>query len=590
MMDPQLVIFAIESAVKLGRKIYDVLVDETVEGPLLLPVGELHANVQQNQALLFFAREENASLIKQGGPYFGFNPAQRLQAYQTLLSINDQLDVRADNLNQAADIVSQLHAFRQLKPGQGAKSPTQRILGTVFEIGVDYFVAHPEAMGKDSTARQVLHSFLQGLDDTDFAEGSATEIVGDVLGAALRTFEVNVDLVSDDKRVQVLLGGITKALVAEVDKAGDESEKLTAKRFIRRVASSVVRGGLGAFNENLNLFLPNDGTVKTLVDSTLSQVLGGIKDNEDLFTADTLEIVFKSALGAVGENAAIFTKNQFLQKLIARTVEVLTSTQASKLFTDATVSAILRETLEVVRENVETLIDPKNPREQLLASALSAMAQSLATNLAGGGDVKSLLSSRQLVDLVRVVFNEVAKHPEQLLDENLDDAKRTALAQIIGSVASALGDDPTRLVNGASFIELVRIALQVAVQNADNLLDLESAGLRSNVLFQALQQMAATILEQGDRRKIVSRDVFVEMVRRVLPIVSANIDLLAGKPVAETVRTALELASGALKARINGANLPILVEQLLRAVLSKELNLTEITAVELVARQILKAT
>jgi len=276
--------------------------------------------------------------------------------------------------------------------------------------------------------------------------------------------------------------------------------------------------------------------------------------------------------------------------LIARTVEVLTSTQASKLFTDATVSAILRETLEVVRENVETLIDPKNPREQLLASALSAMAQSLATNLAGGGDVKSLLSSRQLVDLVRVVFNEVAKHPEQLLDENLDDAKRTALAQIIGSVASALGDDPTRLVNGASFIELVRIALQVAVQNADNLLDLESAGLRSNVLFQALHQMAGTILEQGDRRKIVSRDVFVEMVRRVLPIVSANIDLLAGKPVAETVRTALDLASGALKARINGANLPILVEQLLRAVLSEELNLTEITAVELVARQILKAT
>jgi len=590
MIDPQLVIFAIESAVKLGRKIYDVLVDETVEGALLLPVGELHANIQQNEALLFFAREENAHLIKKGGPYFGFSAAQRLQAYQTLLAINDQLDVRGGNLNEAAAIVSQLNAFRQLKPGQGAKSPLQRIAGTVFEIGVDYFIAHPEAMGKDSTAQRVIHSFLQGLDDTDFAEGSATEIVGDVLSAALRTFEINVELVSDDKRVQALLGGITKALVAEVDKAADETEKLTARRFIRRVASSLVRGGLGAFNENLDLFLPSDGTVKTLVDSTLSQVLAGIKDNEDLFTPATLELVFKSALGAVGENTAIFTRSDFLQKLIARTVEVLTDTQASKLFTDAMVSALLRETLEVVRENVETLIDPKNPREHLLASALSAITQSLATQLAGGGNVKEMLSNRQLIELAKAVFNEVAKHPEQLLDENLDDPRRTALAQIIGSVASALGDDPARLVNGAGFIELVRLALQVTVKNIDNLIDLESATPRSNVLFQALQQMTTPILEQGDPRKIVSRDVFVEIVRRVLPIVSANIDALAGKPVAETVRKVLELASGPLKTRINGANLPLLVEQLLRAVLAEELKLTEATAVELAARRILKTS
>ncbi|HTD67096.1 MAG TPA: hypothetical protein VK846_11265, partial [Candidatus Limnocylindria bacterium] len=407
MIDPQLIIFAIESAVKLGRKMYDVLVDETVEGALILPVGELHADVQQNEALLFFARDENAHLIKKGGPYFGASPAQRLQAYQTLLAITDQLNMRKGDLRKAAAIVSQLNEFRQLKPGQGAKSPVQRIAGTVFEIGVDYFVAHPEAMGKDSPARQFIQSFLQGLDETDFAEGSATEIVGDVLSAALRILDANLGMVSDDQRVQVLLGGITKALVAEVDRAGNESEKLISRRFIRRMASSLVRGGLGAFNENLDLFAPNDPAVKALVDSTLSQVLAGIEGNEDLFTADTLELVFKSALGATGENVAIFTRNEFLQKLIARTCEVLTETQASKLFTEATASAVLRETLEVVRENVETLIDPKKPGEHLLASALSAVAQSLSANLGGGGNVKELLSSRQLTDLVGIVFQEV---------------------------------------------------------------------------------------------------------------------------------------------------------------------------------------
>lgn len=589
MIDPQLILFAIESAVKLGRKIYDVLVDETVEGVLLLPVGELHASVQQNEALLFFAREENVHLIKKGGPYFGCTPEKRLQAYRTLLVITDQLDVVQGDLREAASIVSQLNGFCQLKPGKGAKSPVQRIAGTVFEIGVDYFVSHPEALGKDSNARQTIHSFLQGLDDADFAEGSATEIVGDVLSAALRTLDSNLPMVSDDQRVQVLLGGITKALVAEVDRAGNEGEKLTSRRFIRRVASSLVRGGLGAFNENLDLFAPNDPDVKALVNSTLTQLLAGIEGSEDLFTADTLELVFKSALGAVGENSAIFTQNAFLQKLIARTLVVLTDTQGSKLFTEATASAILQETLDVVRENVETLIDPKKPAEHLLASAISAVAQSLSANLAGGGNVKELLSSRQLTDLVGIVFQEVAKHPEQLLGDNLDDPRRTALAQIIGSVASALGDDPKRFVNGEGFLELTQIALQVAVKNVDQLVDLGSATPRTNVLAQALQQVASTIVAQGDPRKIISREVFLELASRVLPLVSANIDGLAGKPVAESMQTALELASGKMKTRINGDNFPVLVEQLLRSVLAEELKLNETTAVEMAARKILQA-
>ncbi|HTD68323.1 MAG TPA: hypothetical protein VK846_17495, partial [Candidatus Limnocylindria bacterium] len=150
-------------------------------------------------------------------------------------------------------------------------------------------------------------------------------------------------------------------------------------------------------------------------------------------------------------------------------------------------------------------------------------------------------------------------------------------------------DDPARFVNGDSFIELTQIALQVAVKNVDQLVDLQSVTPRTNVLAQALQQMTTSIVEQGDPRKLISRDVFVEMARRVLPLVSAHIDALAGKPLAETVRTAMELASGKMKTRINGANLPVLVEQLLRTVLAEELTLTETTAVEMAARTILKA-
>jgi hypothetical protein len=591
-MDPTLILFVIEAAVKLGWKVYDVLVDATAEKPLVLPLGNLFQDVQINEATQFFLRKENRHLILPGGPYENFTPDEQLKAYRTLQAINGRLENPYGNLDEAADIVDKLHAFEQFKKGFGARSPAQRILGTIVEIGIDYFSTHPEALGRDSKARRVVQSFVQGLDNADFAEGSLPEIVGDVLGAALRTFENNVALVDDDKRVQALLGGITKSLAEEISAVSSATERLDRTQLLRRIASSVVRGGVGAFSENIDLFVPQDGTLKKLVGSTLTQVLAGIKDQEDLFNSASLELVFRSALGAVGENAALFTDDTLLQELISRTVKAMTDTTGQKLFSEETVAVVLREALEVVRENVETLIDPKDPQHQLLANAVAAMARSLATSLGGGGKVKDLLSTRQLTELSRVVFEEVAKHPEQLLGENLDDTKKTALAQIIGSVARALGDDPARLVNGSGFIELVRVSLQVAVRNADKLIDLDSADTRTNVLFQVIQQLATAVIEQGDPRKIVTRDVFVEIVRRVLPVVSANLDpLLAGtsQPVADTVRTVLAVASGALQNQINGANLPVLMEQMLRAVLARELNVAETVAVERTAREILKA-
>ena len=44
-MDPSLIIFAIESAIRIGRKLNDILIDETIERPLVLPVGRLYANI-----------------------------------------------------------------------------------------------------------------------------------------------------------------------------------------------------------------------------------------------------------------------------------------------------------------------------------------------------------------------------------------------------------------------------------------------------------------------------------------------------------------------------------------------------------------
>lgn len=591
-MDPALIIFAIEAAVRLGRKLNEVLIDETHERPLLLPLGDLLADVREVDAVAFFDRPENLHLVEPDGPYAGFDHAQLAKAYGTLIQLDERLGGRGDTLSEATDTVAKLHRFEQLKAGFGANPPLQRVLGTIVEIGIDYFGANPDALGKESSGRKVLVAFVTRLDDVDFAEGSREQIVGQVLLAALHVLDENVALVDDDQRLQVLLGGVTKAVIGEVEEATSEAEKIRREDLFKRIGRSILRGGVTAFTENTDLFLPGDSAAKPIVESTLRQTLAGLRDHEELFTSESVEVIFSSALRAVGENAPLFSDEKILQELIARTTEVLASQDVADILSRETASAILAVGLEVTAENVETLIDTDKPQKQLLASAVSALAQGLSDDLAGGAQFRDLFSRRQLVELSSIVFEEVARHPEQLLGDNLDEARRNALAQVIGSVAAALGDHPQKLVSGEGALELVQVALHVGVRNADKLLDLDTEDPTTNLLFRVTRELALGALEAPDPRGLLSRDVFLELVERGLPVASAHVGPLLSdqEPIVKaTVAKAFELATDVLENRINGENLPLLVERLLAEVLRGELKLDQQNAVVAKATDILNA-
>ena len=141
-------------------------------------------------------------------------------------------------------------------------------------------------MGQDSNGRRILQAFLSGLTETDFAEGSLADIGGGVLSAALRALGNNSSLLDDDKRVQVLIAGVAKALAAEVDAVDSAGEKLSKQQFFERIGSSILRGGASAFTDNIDLFLPKDDAsstaLRSIVQSTLTQTLAGIDGQIDV--------------------------------------------------------------------------------------------------------------------------------------------------------------------------------------------------------------------------------------------------------------------------------------------------------------------
>jgi hypothetical protein len=579
MIDPNLVLFAVEAGVRLGRKINEVLVDETAQRPLLMPLGDLLGSVTEAEAMRFFSIDQ-PELIKPGGPCHAFKTdrPKLIQFYRAMRSVEAQVVApSADRDARRQQIVGQLSAMDQFDREFKAKHPARRIFGTVVEVGIDYFTIHPEALGRDSAARKIIHAFVAGLQDTDFAEGAGRQILGDLLGSALRTLGEHAALIDDDRRLTVLLGAVTGAVAEDLRLALEDGDALTRHQLFRRIGSSLLRGTAAAFVGDIALFMPEDGAARQLVQDTLGQVLQGVQGQEDLFTSETFELIVKSALRATAENPTLLIDKPALRQLIQRTTTVLADRQWDKLFSAATAGAVLYEVLEVTRENIETLLKPGRPEEPFLALALAAMAGSLSARLAGGGSIQDLLSRRQVVELARVVLNETARNPELLLGSADSDPKKTVLAQVIASVARALGDEPTLLTNGEGMLHLTQVALEVTLRNVDRLIDVDTLTPTTNLLYRVLQQILATLGAAEDPRRLITRTVVWEIVERVLPVVSANLEALEAEPklVARTIATVLDLAGESLAGRIDGANLAGLMERLLTLVLWNELELDD---------------
>lgn len=585
MINPGTIIFAIQAGIKLAGKARDIFIDHTHEHAVVLPVGDIAGNELESMAVDYF--RDHPELRAPGAPMAWVKTnADKVSAYRAIM------DIQAGKPQDALSLIQRLGGVEQTNAGFGARPALQRVVGLVAEIGIDYFALNPDKLGRNNGTRQVLESFIRNLEEVNFSESTPKILLSHVMHASLRTLHDNVTLLDDDRRLQTLVGGVTQSLLEDYEALGSAAERTRRGDLIQRIASSVVRGGAAAFTGNIDLFMPADATAKTLVKTTLSGVIAGIDGKEDLFTNESLELIYRSALTAVAENSTIFTDQKLLTSLIKGTVTALSTPQASKVFGAETVSAIVQSALLAVTENIETLIDTGKPEQQILADTVTAITHGLGKRLAGGATARDLLSKRQLVELTQFAFAEVARHPEQLLHRVDDDDVKTVLAQIIGSTAKALGENPKLLVTGEGFLTIVKSAVRTGVLNADKLLDLDTTSVRDNLLFKITQQAIEAVTAHPDPRRLVSRDVFVAIVTGILPVVSANLEDLLGnslkKPVKATISVALELASGTLQNRVNGANLPVLIEELLIQVLQDELTLTETAAVIHAAKLILK--
>src|SRR5262245_35698694 len=349
-----LVMFAIRSAIKLAQQSRAAYVDSTRARALALPLPDFAPAPDAVSAANYFAGPGVAHIA--GMPQLRALlalSARTLEQDEELKAFHDEcflLDLAQQGIKPSADgslfDAAQLNALVTVRQWRRGADPhpsvVQRLAGTFIELGVDYLTTVPGALNPASGHGKVAMTFLQTLQDVDFAETPLGDWPVRAFAAALETAGAHPELVSGDPKIQALVGVTTKALTETVAtrikamRAGG-GPNLTREEQLTEWADAIFRsvlasGGQMVLADPKGFFGLQDEAQGALVSEVGQAVLTlvldqqpGKLDLERVFGRQGIDAVVRSALNVVGEHPELIrgAGNTAQQKLMAGVAQEL---------------------------------------------------------------------------------------------------------------------------------------------------------------------------------------------------------------------------------------------------------------------------
>ncbi len=609
-----LVMFAIYAAMRLGQKAVAVYGDEVRDRELILPPVEVDSPEFRSwpETQKFFSGDGKA-FVAEGGLYEKWWQDREGQSYaqvrEKLCIAYSAIKKNIGPIQQADDLEGFLRRnpeqfysgtyallrVKQWRDGTDPKPhPVQRLAGTVVELALDYVKLDPTLFGGssqgdpkgDRKGDQLLRSFLLSLDEVKFSEAHFDDLLVDIAQASLNTFKNQVDLVVSEEALRPLFKNLSETLADELQKVKDSNEpdKLLAFNRMRREVLEHLIGTTAAAVSGYPAAFLGTSRGEQLLKGVLQAMLTSVQNNPDLFSSSAIQSIYGAGLRAAAQNAALLLPDGqggasiFLTSLVSALAQKLADTAASSpasLLNLEILPELSEIALGVLSQNARSLINPQKPEQQLLVDALERVSLALSADFHNNPDLPALMqhlmSRDNTLDLLQEVFGAVARCPEGLLPGVGGDAARSALAQIVGSVAATASQDTRSLLNGEGFVKLLGVALQAFAKNPDRLLDLNLKDPKQNIMAQVMTAVltsAAKNLEAGGRN-LLTGDTLMQLMDAALAAVSQNTAGFKKEPdiVAMVMDRLLYAASHPLANELDAQNLLAVFAPVLRQAL-----------------------
>ncbi len=481
-----IVIFGIKAGIKLAQQGRQAYVESTISRELILPLPNFNAAIGLSTALTYFRgrggvhledkprlkslfeKAENNNLLEEG------EENDLIKTYKELKLIEDvnSGEITGTEIGFSRDTLISLVTIKQWSRNESPfPSAAQRVVGTLIEIGVDYFADAPGTFDESSASGRALKGFLKSIDDLNFADEKVDAIAKKLFISAVETIGENPDLLGADDKTCKLVEVVSKGIVKDVrirldDLAGGD---LSKQEMIQDWAQLVLRSVLSSAGEtvlaNPNIYLGIENVGKqALVSSVGTSILDVIIDEDsidlsELFSRHALDKVVKAALIAVSENPDIIgVDNEGVKKILTQLAKDLGKSSAT-LGLDI-LPEVMRLVIEKSAQNLELLWDSKSqdPTKHLLILTSKLILEELAKIPESGNGWKPRLSHSQIINILEVALDEVVQNPQWLIE--LGESGSPLMGELIKSVISVLQTVPSNRLSSATAVIVIKEAIK----------------------------------------------------------------------------------------------------------------------------------
>jgi hypothetical protein len=479
MASSDLILFAMQSALRLGLQARAAYVDATRRRALVLPLPNYQAKSDVYDALEYFKSSgkrhiSESKLLKDLRNYLVktnnitqiVNTLTEEQKTELMVLHSDfaTLDFiekgfefeKASDQFTPEDLINILRIRQWRKGNDPHPTLLRRFAGTFIEIGVDYFAHFPGALNKNSRHGKALYVLFNSLDQITFSEEFAEERIWDLPGrlliATLETISENSEFLSGDPKYQKLIAVTSNALVKDVANrintirestggAGNEDREERVKAWAELVFRSVLASGGRFVASNPKEFLGVEEPAESELASHVGQaVLGFVLDQPEghldrVFGREGLEVVIRAGLSALSKHPELLlhTENVGLKSLLSQVASELVRHEA--LLETGILPEVAHLILDKTGENLYLLWPQwaKHPENHLLLTAARVVLESLAS-VPPAAKWRPQFTRDDMLRVFEATFDEFVNNPGWLIDRSgkVNDNLKVALEAVVG--------------------------------------------------------------------------------------------------------------------------------------------------------------
>jgi hypothetical protein len=501
-VSPELVLFAIRSAIRLGRtasmQLEAAIRNRDVAMPSVIaievePTAVLKAALeaapltqeQTNRARRLFQRFEQGDAAAEAALWDLGREAGAIAA--------------VDTAQQQRGLVT----IRQWAEGANRQQPIARIGLALVEVALDFAATNPSVFGVGGNGERFIRALALAIDEVLPASDQPNVITAESLfgeraiailaHAVLATLQEHVaDNIGEEH-----LRDISLAVLAPlVDNFKDgQIDRKTLHEFRDLLLGPLAGEALAAVARNQQAFLGSRFGGNKALGAVTNAVFATIADDRDATGQPTWNVarvldrqvwikIYGAALdvaiirpelfgGESDKHGSVFGRD------LVRTVAERLKTMAPP-FTLSVAATVAADAVTTFSRHTVILFDEQRPWDAVARDSVARVLQSIGDGMrlglaggAGGEEIlRQVFSEDQVGALVRIVLNQAARTPQMIVGTGARDEVRS----LIAGIARAVSDANRNLLAAEDWLEIAAIVAEQAALNPGRLFKIADSG------------------------------------------------------------------------------------------------------------------